>query len=266
MSLSTTAMITVEPTRRQLLQEAVQRAASQGLLDLARRGIASEIESVQCAHAAELEARVEAVRADALAREAIIALEPSLVDASDRSLASIHDAVRLGDYTRADALALDADANLCRGILQAGNSAARAERAEAASIVARALESIGGYVTQAANDRESTVWAELDHQIVAAVVEGGGRTRIDYAGCHTGACAPLHEELRSALIAEGAVLEHVRTFQHGRAEGGDLIRQAGRVAAGHGDMADALLRRAEAKPAASDSALQAAQAAQQRTA
>jgi hypothetical protein len=141
---------------------------------------------------------------------------------------------------RAASLAERGDRALRTALESGARALASEERTLVTSVMNDALRSIGCRTTIADGDGSSGIWAERGHQVVAVLIENGGRVELDVAGFEGSGCVPFHEEIEKAVIARGGTLEDVEVVQHGDAGGGVLIRSAARAAGPRGDMARAI--------------------------
>ena len=253
MSRTKTTTIRVKlPTRREQLMQEIMRSCPAiealpthaQLAGLASMPVASARRGIAGTSACD---RLEERRASVLAQPgisvAVRAVDPSSWAAAERLLTESREVLATSP-SRAEALAADGDRALCSALENGAHELAIEERAAVTAIMQDALRSIGCRVTTGLEPAATGIWAERGHELVAVLIEDGGRARIDVAGFGGSDCAPFHEEIERAVAMRGGAFEHVEVAEHGDPDGGVLIRNAARAAGPRGDMACAIAQQA----------------------
>jgi len=244
------------PTPQELLMQEIMRncpgldalPTHAELAVLARNGATDSLRGRVGAGALDrLEQRRAAVLNDAAVGVAVRTVAPAAWSAAEHLFEQSREAIATSS-TRAEALAAEGDRALCTALERGAHVLAAEERTSVTAIMQDALQSIGCRVTTALEPAVTGIWAERGHELVAVLIEDGGRARIDVAGFGGSDCAPFHEEIERAVAMRGGAFEHVEVAEHGDPDGGVLIRNAARAAGPRGDMARAIAQQAAAAP------------------
>ena len=257
MSRTTTTTIRVRvPTPQELLMQEIMRSCPgldalpthAELAVLARNGATDSLRGSAGASALDrLEQRRAAVLEDAGVGVAVRTADPAAWSAAERLFGQSREALATSS-TRAEALAAEGDRALCAALERGAHVLAVEERACVTATMQDALQSIGCRITTALEPAATGIWAERGHELVAVLIEDGGRARIDVAGFGGSDCAPFHEEIERAVAARGGVFDQVEVAEHGDPDGGVLIRNAARAAGPRGDMARAIAQQTTPAP------------------
>ncbi len=257
MSRTKTTTIRVKvPTAQELLMQEIIRSCPgldalpthTELAVLARNGATDSLRGSAGQGALErLEQRRATVLSDAAVGVAVRAADPAAWSDAEHLFEQSREALATSS-TRAEALAAEGDRALCRALARGAHVLAVEERASVTAIMQDALQSIGCRVTTGLEPTATGIWAERGHELVAVLIEDGGKARIDVAGFGGSDCAPFHEEIERAVARRGGAFEHVEVAEHGDPDGGVLIRNAARAAGPRGDMARAIAQQAAPAP------------------
>ena len=192
---------------------------------LARPDFTARTSVIEPSTPAELR-RLSARRAAlaALGPDAVQTLAPDMLRESERLLATSRHALSTGQQDAAARCAAEGDRVLRDALLSARHSVADHERVMTTRVLAQAVGALGFRVRVEEVNGRTGIWAEREHQIIAAAIEPGGRTMVDLAGCESGTCMPLQSELEQELHKRGALIEDVRTTPHDNPRGGVLIQ------------------------------------------
>jgi hypothetical protein len=247
MSRSTTAVVTAT-VRNQLQQVLASSPRSRLLNELADAPLQAASVDLSLREAPPEVGRF-AGRAGALAAEpgweaAVRAAAPAPLTAVKDLLGQCESELAQGNFDDAAALARYGDARLRNALRETACDLAASERTGAASIVERALTSIGCRTIVRETDGATGIEAGRGNQQMVVLVKDGGVMTMESAGCGEDTCEPFHREATQAIEAQGGALEEVKATVHGDFRGGALIREAARVANGD-SLADGAVRYAK---------------------
>jgi hypothetical protein len=172
--------------------------------------------------------------------------EPQLLTDAQRLLAESRQKLATGNTNGATLLAQEGDRRLREALGKTANALAGGERKQAATLVERALTSIGCRTTLREGSDLSGLCAERGHQRLVGLVENRGLVRLDIAGCEGDACEPLQRDFERAVREHGGILEQVESRAHGDDRGGVFMQQAA-LAAGQDTLADGVIRQEVAR-------------------
>lgn len=136
------------------------------------------------------------------------------------------EAQRRGDRAEAARLASSGERSLKRAITATQQRLELDERNVVATVAAGALRGLGFAVTSASGTHSTGLWAIRGHEVVAMLVQDGGATEMDTAGCAANACEPTTSAVVERMRRGGVGLQLARLERHGDSDGGQLIQRA----------------------------------------